>query len=335
MNSQKPGTKKREPFSEETLDVDGDVKESILIQGDGNTIHFDGQKKTRKKRSGKKPQKPTGNYTVAWIGFAAVIIGAVITGAMGWFPFAPAAVSPTAFVTQTETSSPTPTETATFEPTLTSIPVDTATATSLPTATLVPPVAIGEDWSQGCISQLWQAYPPVELDAKGDGCWWEPVYAFSADKGNLYFLSERDGGDAELYGLFMPLPESGSVTFTIRLESLENADLLMGVFPEPNVESDGLLMVIPNGNVERNVVLQKDPKTYVTKQGTVALYQGDGYSLSFTFTTLSVTSKVNPNIFVTNQVSIQKPQKWLFLGYKGLRGAYRIEGSFLNFEINE
>lgn len=332
MNSQKPGTKKH---TEENLEIDGDVADSVIIHGDGNTINMGGKKKAGKKGGGKKPQKRKGNYTVAWIGFAAVVIGAVITGVMGWFPFAPAAPSPTAFVTQTETSSPPPTDTATFEPTFTSIPMDTATATSFPTATLVPPVAIGEDWLQGCISQLWQAYPPVELEAKGNGCWREPVYAFSADNGNLFFLSERDGGDAEVYGLFVPLPESGNVTFTIRLEALENADLLMGVFPEPNVESAGLLMVIPNGNVERNVVLQKNPRTYETMQGTVALYQGDGYSLSFTFTTLSVISRVNPNIFVTNQVSIQKPQKWLFLGYKGLRGAYRIEGTVLNFVISE
>lgn len=333
MNSQKPVKRKHSDSSEETLDIDGNVADSVIVQGNGNTINVN--KKARRKGRAKKPQKTSGTIIAAWIGFAGVIVAAVITGTMGWFPFAPATPSPTPFVTQAETSSPTPTDTATSEPTFTAVPADTPTETPLPTATLVPPVTIGEDWSQGCISQLWQAYPPVELEAKGNGCWREPVYAFSADNGSLYFLSERDGGDAEVYGMFMPLPESGNVTFTIRLEALENADLLMGVFPEPNVESAGLLMVIPNGNVERNVVLQKNPRTYETMQGTVALYQGDGYSLSFTFTTLSVISRVNPNIFVTNQVSIQKPQKWLFLGYKGLRGAYRIEGSFLNFVIRE
>lgn len=349
MNSQKPGTKKREPSSEENQGIGGDVKDSVNIHGDGNTVyvnrpkktgdgsatHIDGKKRTGKKKKDNEPVKINVAIIAAWIGFAAVILGAVITGAMGWVPFAPAAPSPTAFVTATEVSVPTSTDTPTSAPTFTSVPVDTATATSLPTATPVPPVAIGEDWTQGCISQLWQAYPPLELVSKGNGCWREPIYVFSADRGSLSFLSERGSGDAEIYGLFTLLPESGNVTFTIRLEDLENADLLMGVFSQPDVNSQGLLMVIPNGDVERNVILQKNPQTYETIQGTVALYQGDGFSLSFIFNTLSVTGRVNPNIFVTNPLPINAPQKWLFFGYKGLRGTYRIEGSFLDFEIEE
>ncbi|MEN9564320.1 MAG: hypothetical protein RIR73_2564 [Chloroflexota bacterium] len=348
MNSQKPGTLKREPSSEENQGIGGGLKESVNIQGDGNTVHFHKQdtegggtttQRMRKKSSNsKKKQKTSRTIIAAWIGFAAVILGAVITGVMGWFPFASVAPSPTAFVAiATETSlPPTATDTATIEPTFTPTLVDTATAAPLPTDTLVPPVALGEDWTQGCISQLWRAYPPVDLEAKGNGCWREPVHVFSAGAGSLSFLSERDGGEgAEIYGLFTLLPESGKVTFTIRMEDLQNADVLMGVFAQPDVNSQGLLMSIPNGNVERNIILQKDPNTYETMLGTVALYQGDGFSLSFIFDTLSVTSKVNPNIFVTNQVPMNAPQKWLFFGYKGLRGSYRIEGTFLDFQIEE
>ena len=38
---------------------------------------------------------------------------------------------------------------------------------------------------------------------------------------------------------------------------------------------------------------------------------------------------------VTNPVSIPSTQKWLFIGYKGLNGYYRIEGTFLSFELKE
>ncbi|MEK6751149.1 MAG: hypothetical protein AABZ00_02695 [Chloroflexota bacterium] len=107
----------------------------------------------------------------------------------------------------------------------------------------------------------------------------------------------------------------------------------MGIFPEPDVASQGLLMTILNGNVNRRSIVQKDPFTYETIQGTVVLDQGNGFSISFTFTTLSARSRVNPSVFITNQVSIPSAQKWLFLGYKGLRGSYRIEGTFLNFEL--
>jgi hypothetical protein len=107
----------------------------------------------------------------------------------------------------------------------------------------------------------------------------------------------------------------------------------MGVFAEPDVASQGLLMTIPHGNVKKRVIVQKNPLTYDTVQGTVMLDQGDGFSISFTFTELSARSIVNPSVFTANPVSIPSAQKWLFLGYKGLNGAYRIDGTFLSFEL--
>ncbi len=247
-------------------------------------------------------------------------------------------VTPTVLVQEstpvppTETLTSVPTETA-LPPTSTSTPVPAAD-TPVPTFTPVPPVAIGQDWTAGCISSLWKTYPSTTTVEKGDGCLKEPVYVFSAENGDLDFLDERNGsGNAEIYGLFAPLPESGTVTFTVRLKDLDNVDLMMGIFPEPDVATQGLLMTILSGDVNKRSIVQKDPLNYVTIQGTAPLNQGGGYSISFTFTTLSATSRVNPSVFTTNQVSIRSEQKWLFLGYKGLRGQYRIEGTFLNFEL--
>ncbi len=345
MNDQKPKPKKPEASSDDDVEIGGNVSESVIIHGDGNTItvietngHSDSPKKRSDPGKTKKTKKTNTAIIVAWIGFTGVVLAALI-GALSAYGKevltdpSPTPVPATANVF-TETTAPTsePRDTIlTSLPTLTLAPV---ADTPVPTFTPVPPAALGEDWIAGCISTLWKAYPsnvpPVE---RGDGCWREPVYAFSAENGDLDFLSVRENGSAEIYGLFAPLPEKGTVTFTVRLRDLDNADLWMGVFPEQDVTSQGLLMTILNGDVNRRSIVQKDPVTYETIQGTVALNQGNGFSISFTFTTLSARSRVNPSVFMTNQVSIPSAQKWLFLGYKGLRGSYRIEGTFLSFEL--
>ncbi|MBC7877310.1 MAG: TIR domain-containing protein [Anaerolineales bacterium] len=258
----------------------------------------------------------------------AAIIGARGLG-IGVTP-SPTSIPATAVV-YTETTTPTsvPTETATpNEPT--AIP---STDTPVPTFTPLP-VTLGQDWLAGCISTLWEIYPStVSATDRGDGCWQEPLHTFSAENGDLDFLAERGKGPSEIYGLFVLLPESGTVTFTARLRELNNADLWMGVFTEPDINSPGLLMAILNGSVNSRAVVQKDPSTYETLQGSQGINQGNGFSISFRFNALSATSIVNPHVFVINSVSMPSTQKWLFLGYKGLNNRYRIDGTFLNFEL--
>ena len=317
----------------------GDGSDSFVINGDGNVINVIETKSPSNSPKKKPEPKKKINVTivVALIGLVGTIGTALISTYGKSDSSNPSPTpSPIVSVALTEKTSPISVPTDTVSP---SVPTSTpmpATEAPIPTSAPIPPVALGEDWLAGCISTLWKTYPSTILtEERGDGCWREPVYAFSAENGDLDFLSERGGGPAEVYGLFAPLPESGTVTFTVRLKDLQNVDLWMGVFPEADIESQGLLMTILNGDVSRRSFVQKDPFTYETVQGTVALNQGNGYSISFVFNTLSVRSRVNPSVFMTNQVSIPSAQKWLFLGYKGLRGAYRIEGTFLNFELTE
>jgi hypothetical protein len=273
----------------------------------------------------------------ALIGVAGTIIVTVISIYGNRTPAPPPTpVPPTAFFF-TETVSPTPAPTDTVpagESTSTPAPV---TDTPEPTFTFtpVPPVPLGQDWTDGCISSLWMPYPSDILAVGGgNGCLLEPVHVFSADNGNMNFLYERDGnGATEVYGLFAPLPESGSITVKVHLKDLSNVDLLMGVFPEQNVDSKGLLLTIPSGNPNQRVIVQKEVPSYKTLQSTQNLSQGSGFSFTFTFNALSARGTLNPNVFVTNSVSIPSATKWLFLGYKGLTGSYRIEGEFFEFEI--
>ena len=273
----------------------------------------------------------------ALIGVAGTIIVTVISIYANRTPAPPPTpVPPTAFFF-TETVSPTPVPTDTVpagDPTSTPAPV---TDTPEPTFTFtpVPPVPLGQDWTDGCVSSLWMPYPSDILAVGGEnGCLLEPVHVFSADNGSMNFLYERDGnGATEVYGLFAPLPESGSITVMVHLKDLSNVDLLMGVFPEQNVDSKGLLLTIPSGNPNQRVIVQKEVPSYKTLQSTQNLKQGTGFSFTFTFNALSARGTVNPNVFVTNSVSIPSATKWLFLGYKGLTGSYRIEGEFFEFEI--
>jgi hypothetical protein len=235
--------------------------------------------------------------------------------------------------TMTNTATVAPTDTAApGEPTSTPAP---PTATPVPTFTRIPPFPIGQDWSAGCISTLWKPYPSnVPTIERGDGCWQEPVHIFSAENGDLDFLSARGNGGTEIYGLFAPLPESGSVSFYVQLAQLENVDLLMGIYAEPDVVAPGLLMTIPNARLNKLRIVQKDNViSYNTLQGTSTLDQGDGFSITFNFTPNSAGSTVNPNVFVASPISIPSAQKWLFLGYKGLSGSYRLEGRFFALEL--
>jgi hypothetical protein len=243
--------------------------------------------------------------------------------------------SPTTTIaaTSTLTNTPAPTATDTLTATLTPV-TPTATRTLTPTATVIPPVPLGRDWLAGCISLLWQPLPAeVTSVDRGDGCWTEPLHYFVAENGDLDFLAQRKNASGEIYGLFAPLPLSGTVTVNIRLRELSNADLWMGIFPEPSVRSQGLLMIIPSGDVKRRPFVQKDPSAYETMASTSQLEQVNGFSISFRFNENSARSIVNPSVFTTSPVPIPFSQKWLFLGYRGLGGNYRVDGTFLDFQL--
>ena len=206
-----------------------------------------------------------------------------------------------------------------------------------PTVTAVSPVDIGKDWTAGCISSLWKPYPAdVPTVDKGNGCWQEPVYKFTADGGSLFLVSQRDArGPVEIYGLFAPLSESGKATFTVRLKKLDDVDFVMGIFAQPDVSQDGLLMAIPYGNnMKKLSILQKDNITaYNTEQGTATLDQGNGFSITFTFSEATVTGTVNPFVFVTNPFPLPSAQKWLFLGYRTREGAYGVDVEILDLKL--
>jgi hypothetical protein len=288
---------------------------------------------TEKVRRNRRRRRLDSAITAALIGVAGTIIVALIP-LIATRLSAPQTPTPTTTIAFTSTAKDavTPTDTITPEaPTFTPVP---ATDTPVPTITVIPPAPLAEDWIAGCISTLWRPYPgDVPVTERGDGCWYEPVHVFVAENGDLDVLAQGRNEEPKIYGLFAPLPESGTVNVTVRLNELTNVDVWLGIFSQPEVTAQGLLMTIPHGNVTWRVVAQKNPLDGVTLTDTILIEQGRGFSLSFTFNANSARSTVNPSVFVTDSISIPSSQKWLFLGYKSLIGYYRIEGRFLEFEL--
>jgi hypothetical protein len=123
------------------------------------------------------------------------------------------------------------------------------------------------------------------------------------------------------------------VTVKVKLKDLTNADLLMGVFAEQKITSEGLLMIVPAGDPKKRLITQKDPTTYETMKQTIPLEQGGGYVISFSFDSTSASAVVEPKVLTINGVPVNSMQKWLFVGFKGLTNTYRIEGEFLSLEL--
>jgi len=222
-----------------------------------------------------------------------------------------------------------PTQAAT-EVTITEEPTPTFTFTP------IPPVALGEDWGQACVSTLWQPFPADDTYTQGDnGCWQNISFFTPSSNGGLAFIKDRSNtiGDEEVYGLFAKLPATGTVTVKIRLKDLNNVDIMMGIFGEQSVTSDGLLITIPAGDPKKRLLVEKKPSNYFTLDRTRELEQGSGYEVTFSFNASSATAVVPPNVYTFKPVSINQAQKWLFLGFKGLRNTYRVEGEFVSLEL--
>lgn len=213
-------------------------------------------------------------------------------------------------------------------------PTDTPVPTF--TFTAVPPPALGEDWSRGCISSLWQPYSsrgPVDVIIK-DGCLSQPVGEFFAGNGRLSFIHESRLSSAEVHGMFAPLPVSdGTVSLYVNLRDLNTSDIWVGVFSAPSIDARGLLMTIPSGSVSARPLVawqMPGPKKITTTQ---TLNQGLGYGVRFEFTTGSVRAVVLPNVFATTTFPVPSAEKWIFIGYQARNGTNRIDASFFDLVI--
>jgi hypothetical protein len=232
--------------------------------------------------------------------------------------------------TSTITNTPVPTDTVPAgDPTSTPAP---DTPTPEPTFTPAPP-AIGADWANGCISVLWRPYPETIPTSENQGCLSEPVNLFFAADGRLSFLVNSRFEGTQVYGMFAPLPANGTANVSAFLRTLQEGEIWMGVFAEPNVESQGTVIVIPPGNVRERLLVQKTMPGQLDVQRTATFSQDPPlYDVVFEFGNGAVRTIILRDT-VFDAVPVVSGQPWLFVGYQVKKGNNRIDAEFLNLTV--
>lgn len=246
----------------------------------------------------------------------------------------------------TQVSFPTWTPVVVFTPTITNtaVPTDTvppgdptstpAPDTPTPEATFTPaPPALGADWVNGCISNLWKPWPTTIQTTDNNGCLSEPVNLFFAADGRLTFFANGRFADTQVYGMFAPLPANGTVGIKTFLRTLQDGEIWMGIFAEPNIDSQGMVIVIPPGNVKDRVLVQKTMPGQIELQRTQSFSQDPPvYDVVFDINNGSVSAVILRDT-VFNALPIPSAQPWLFVGYQVKKGNNRIDAEFLDLVV--
>ena len=235
--------------------------------------------------------------------------------------------------TPTITNTPVPTDTVPAgDPTSTPAP---DTPTPEPTFTLAAPTPppIGADWINGCISALWKPWPTTIQTTENNGCLSEPVNLFFAADGRLTFLANGRFEDTQVYGMFAPIPANGTVSIKAFLRNLQDGEIWMGVFAEPTIESQGMIIVIPPGNVKERLLVQKTMPGQVELQSTQSFLQDPPiYDVVFDVSNGAVSTVILRDT-VFNSLPVNSAQPWLFVGYQVKRGNNRIDAEFIELVV--
>ncbi len=208
-------------------------------------------------------------------------------------------------------STPAPTEIVILNPS--DVP---PTLTNVPSVPPTTAPALGEDWPLGCISEQWQIYPFEQIDKQG-GCYDEPIWEFiSTQSGGLYILAQHKNLiSADEYGLFGLLPQSADVSFTVNFDLIENAEVWFGVFSEPNIDSDGVLIVVPPGDMNEHAfavrIMPNQKRVDLTQ---IYLSPQGIYNLGFNLERGTVNAVIE-NV-EREKFAFSAPQRWLFIGYR-------------------
>lgn len=238
---------------------------------------------------------------------------------------------PTWTVAPTLTNSPEPIPTDTVpagDPSSTPAP---DTQTPEPTLTLAPPT-IGEDWRNDCISVLWTPYPAIET-TQNNGCLTQPIHSLFAANGRLEFVIQGRYDNTEQYGMFAPLPLNGTASIDIFLTTLQDGEVWVGVFAQPDLNSQGMIMVIPPGDVKNRLLVQKSMPGQLEMQQTASFAQSSAvYNVLFELASGSVTTRIMRDT-VFDPVPIGSAQTWLFVGYQVKKGSNRMQAAFLNLAV--
>ena len=263
--------------------------------------------------------------------------------------FAPRPGQPTVPVQPTWTVAPTSTIANTPEPT-TTVPVGDPTSTPAPdTPTPEPsptpaPPPIGADWVNDCISARWRTYPDIGQPVADNGCFAgqinfpEPLNTMFVLDDRLKFRVERSFDSPQVFGLFAPLPASGTVRVDTYLRRLQDGEIWIGVFAEPHTTAQGLVAAIPPGENMRNRALIQRKMPEQVEIHRLETFSKDPnqdpprYSVVFEFNNGEVRIQ-NLDDTEFNTIVLGSAQHWLFVGYQVTSGNTRIDAEFLNLLV--
>jgi hypothetical protein len=139
--------------------------------------------------------------------------------------------------------------------------------------------------------------------------------------------------NTQVYGLFAPIPANGMVSIDSFLRTLSEGEIWMGVFSQPDINSQGMVIVIPAGNVKQRVLVQKTMPGQTEVQTTASFAQDPPlYNVVFQLNNGAVTTKIMRDT-VFNAIPIEGGQPWLFVGYQVKKGQNRIDAEFLNLSV--
>ena len=149
----------------------------------------------------------------------------------------------------------------------------------------------------------------------------------------LTFLVTGRFSDTQVYGLFAPIPANGTVSINTFLRTLSDGEIWMGIFAQPDINSQGTVVVIPPGNVKQRVLVQKTMPGQVEIQTTASFAKDPPlYDVVFELNNGAVTTKILRDT-VFNAVPVGTDQPWLFVGYQVKKGNNRIDAEFLNLLV--
>lgn len=239
--------------------------------------------------------------------------------------------TPASIFTSTIAPTPLPTDTvAVGDPSSTPAP---DTATPEPTLTLAPPL-IGQDWANDCISVSWIPFPSVGT-TETNGCRSQPIHSLFADNGRLEFVIQGRFDNTEQHGMFAKLPAKGIAKIEVFLTTLQDGEIWMGVFAEPSIDSQGIVVVIPPGDVKNRPLVQKTMPGQAQYFETQPFAQSSAiYNVEFQFGN-GLVGTVIMNDTPVDPLPVGSTEQWLFVGYQVKKGNNRMQAAFLNLVVQE
>jgi hypothetical protein len=181
------------------------------------------------------------------------------------------------------------------------------------------PLAAGEDWQTCVDADLWQAYPPVPVDAQAgrDNCLAVLENGIYADRGDLRFYN-AGRVDYDLYGISTPISGDAVVDFTVAIDELKSNQVWVGFTENANPWDRAWFLVFkPGGYIDIREVTGTSPSPVLRNY--IVPAENNVYHVHIELVGNRPTVFVNEIRLMPNGV-VRFAERNLFLGYMIMAG---------------